>query len=423
MNRQNDKVKDLIEVRSYGSLVNFHADHEATIKGYHFTDITAQMMVTWLDSISAVISGGVHARALAGYRGVGKSHFLTALSVVLSQPELRSEVRDSHVSSSVNGLMRRKYPVAFVHRGSQETISEELKLAVAGALGVEFANLPDDTVELLRYAGESSGDVPFVVLVDTAFGRESRVSRDDGEFLGELAKIARDLNVFVGVALDDDITGADGINAAIANTFAIDYLDQEHLYQIVDTHIFTKHRQAIPSIQEIYKKFRQDLPSFVWSERRFLSLYPLHPIILEIAPTIRFYAQDFALLGFASEAGKKILGRPANSLIALDEIFDSVETTLRKAPDLEPTFEAFDQINSEAIATLPVMQRLQAKLILKALFILSLDGHGTSAAEISAAMLIYSEDPSGDSFKTVNDVLQHFTKTCPDGINQVEGRR
>ena len=395
--------------------MDFHADHEATIKGYHFTDITSQMMVTWLDSISMVASGGAHARALAGYRGVGKSHFLSALAIILSQPELRTEVRDTHVATSVNHLMRRKYPVAFVHRGSSESIAEELKLAVGSALGVDWASLPEDPLELLKYAGEESGDVPFVVLVDTAFGRESRVSRDDGEFLGQLSTLSRDLNIFVGVALDDDITGADGINAAIANTFAIDYLDQEHLYRIVDSHIFTKHRQAIPQIQEIYKKFRQELTSFTWSEQRFLSLYPLHPVILEIAPSIRFYAQDFALLGFASEAGKRILGRPSNSLIALDEIFDKVEPTLRKAEDLEDTFAAYDAIDSGGVSTLPVMKRLQAKLILKALFVLSLDGNGTSAREISAAMLIYSEGSPETSHQVVEEVLDHFQNTCPEG--------
>ena len=58
--------------------------------------------------------------------------------------------------------------------------------------------------------------------------------------------------MFVAVALDDDIAGADGINAAIARNFSIDYLDQEHLYRIVDSHIFPKHRQTRPLLHEIY---------------------------------------------------------------------------------------------------------------------------------------------------------------------------
>ena len=82
----------------------------------------------------------------------------------------------------------------------------------------------------------------------------------------------------------------------------------------------------LPLLHDIYNEFREVLPSFRWSEQRFSSLYPLHPVTLEIAPFVRLYVQDFALLGFASEAGAKILGRPANSLIGLDEVFDRVET-------------------------------------------------------------------------------------------------
>ena len=241
--------------------------------------------------------------------------------------------------------------------------------------------------ELLRVAAENAGDVPFVLIIDTAFERSSRVARNDGETLGEISEISKKLNIFVGVALDDDIAGADGVNLAIARTFAIDYLDQEHLYRIVDSHVFPKSRQTQPLIHDIYNNFRELLPYFRWSEQRFSALYPLHPIILEIAPYIRLYAPEFALLGFASDAGNKILGRPANSLIALDEVFDCVENALRKVDDLSETFASYDRLNSEVVASIPVMQRLQAKLILKGLFLLSLDGDGTSAGEISAAML------------------------------------
>ena len=43
--------------------------------------------------------------------------------------------------------------------------------------------------------------------------------------------------------------------------------------------------------------------------------------------------------------------------------------------------------NSELVARIPVMQRLQAKLILKAMLILSLEGQGTTAGEISSGKL------------------------------------
>ena len=85
----------------------------------------------------------------------------------------------------------------------------------------------------------------------------------------------------------------------------IDYLDHEHLYKIIDAKIFPKNNQKRGVITSIYENFRKVLPSFRWSEQRMSSVYPLHPVILEVAPFVRLFIQDFALLAFASQAGAK----------------------------------------------------------------------------------------------------------------------
>ncbi|NNE99972.1 MAG: hypothetical protein HKN25_13205 [Pyrinomonadaceae bacterium] len=424
MKRIQQKVKDLIEVRKYKSLHDFFVEPEKTLSTYHYTAITSELMANWIAALVDVQQGGGAAKALAGYRGVGKSHFLATFSAIISNPELRSQVTDSHVAAGTHHLRRRHYPVALVQRGTKETLTEELLSAVADAFQTEVSELPSNLEALLEFASTKAGDLPFVIIVDTASERANRVSREDGVLLGELAEIAKRYNIFICVALDDDITDADGINGSIAQSYTIDYLDQEHLHQIVNAHIYPKHRQTQSLIRQLYQDFREVIPSFRWSEPRFTSLYPLHPSILEVAPFVRFYASDFAMLGFASEAGSRILGRPANSLICLDEVFDNIESTLRKSDELNDAFEVYDKINKDVVSAIPVMQRLQAKLILKALFILSLDGDGTSASEISAAMMIYDEDQSGKSLKLIQDLLEQFVSVCPDGLwkKEEEGR-
>ncbi|HEX9961966.1 MAG TPA: DUF6079 family protein [Pyrinomonadaceae bacterium] len=420
MKRIQEKVKDLVEVRPYRGLYDFLSDSSETLSAYHFTDQTAEMMAKWLDKVADVQPHSGAAKALAGYRGVGKSHFLATLGAIVSHPELRARVTNSLVAASAQRLKRRRHPVAYVRRGTHATLLEELKDALAQAIEVEPTTLGGSLENLLKIASEKAADLPFVIIIDTAHDRANRVSRDDGVLLGELAELAKNLNLFVAVALDDDIAGADGINAAIARNYAIDYLDQEHLYRIVDTHIFPKHRQTQRLVHDIYTYFRGLLPSFRWSEQRFVSLYPLHPLILEIAPFVRLYAPDFALLGFASEAGAKILGRPANSLVGLDEVFDRTEPALRKADDLRDAFMTYDRLSSEVIAHVPVMQRLQAKLVLKALMLLSLDGDGTTASEISAAMLIYDENAPQNSIRQVEDLLETFVSIFPEAVNRRE---
>ena len=418
MKRIQKKVKDIVEVRSYKSLRDFLSKPGETLSSYHFTDFTSDLMTKFLDKLAAVQKQNGAACALAGYRGVGKSHFLATFGAIVSHFELRAKVLDRYVETGTHRLKRTNYPVAYVRRGTHDSLFEEFKEAIAKTFQIEAANLNQSLPDLLKTAVEIAGEVPLVVIVDTAFERSARVSRDDGALLGEIADLAKNLNLFVAVALDDDITDADGTNVAITKSFSIDYLDQEHLYRIVDKHIFQKQMQTQSDIHEIYTNFREVLPHFRWSEQRFASLYPLHPIILEIAPFVRLYVPDFALLGFASETGGKILGRPANSLIALDEVFDSVETALRKIEDLSDVFSVYDQLNSEVIAQIPVFQRLQAKLVLKALFLLSLKGEGATAGEISAAMLIYTEGEPRKAVQMVEELLEKFVSVFPEGVRR-----
>jgi hypothetical protein len=424
MKRIQEKVKDLIEIRPYSVLGDYFADPAATVAGYHFTDATSELMAKWLDVVAGCDSQVGAPKALAGYRGVGKSHFLAVLGAITSHPELRSKVLNAHVAASAQRLKRKKYPVAFVKRGTGPSLLEELQTALADTFELGGEGGPSGLEDLLEVCIQKNQDIPLVILVDTAREREGRVARDDGKLLGELADLIKNKSVVIGVALDDDIAGADGANAAIARNYSIDYLDQEHLYRVVETHLFPKHRQSVTVLHDIYTDLREVLPSFRWSEQRFQSLFPLHPVIMEVAPFIRLYAKDFALLGFASEAGQKAQGRPGNSLVGLDEVFDKVEGSLRRSDELKESFEAFDRINNEVIGKIPIMERLQAKLVLKALMLLSLDGEGTTASEICAAMLIYNEGEPQKPLQSVQGILEEFASALPDGIRKTaeEGR-
>lgn len=414
MKRVNEKVKDIVEIRPFKHLNDFAADPSQTLEGYHFTDITADLMAKWIDRIVGVADGKGVALALAGNRGVGKSHFLAVVNAILSQPDLRPKIADGHVATSSGRLSKQAPIIASVRRGSEPNLIDELKRAIAAALLVEASSLSDLPVEMLKHAVAQAGDRAFVLFIDTALGRDSRVARDDGPVLSEIATAAAGMKMFVGLALDDDISGADGPNAAISRSYTIDYLEQEHLYKIVNTYVFTKHSHMLPVLREIYESYREVLPGFRWSEQRFTALYPLHPACVEIAPLIRLFIHDFALLKFASEAGVKIMGRPANSLIGLDEVFDGVESRLRVVPELADVFAAFDRLESEVIAKSPVQIRLPAKLLLKGLLMLSLDGQGASSKELAASMMIYD----GAGAIDVTALLDSFAAALPGPIQK-----
>lgn len=424
MKRSQDKIRDFVEPQAFEEVQNYSADPARALAAYHFTDATADLIAQWLDALADLPRQSGAARALAGLRGVGKSHTLATFAALVSLLEARSAVTDAHVATSARRLLNRRYVVARVERGTRTTLVEELREAFVNAFGGDESEWEHEPSAMLAIAASRAVDAPLVVIVDTSFGRQTRVHRDDGPVLSELAAATEHVNAFIGLALDDDIAGADGVNVALSGSYHIDYLDPEHLYRIADLHLFQKDAQGRAALHEIYSFLRNSVPGFNWSEPRFSAIYPVHPLVADVAPAVRLYAPTFAFLPFAAAAVARATNRPAVSLVGLDEVFDRAEYELRKAEDLKEGIGVYDSLVANAVTKIPIMHRLQAKLVLKGLMILSLDGHGATAQELGAGMLLYDEKSPEEGVERVREMLSQFAEAAPPGAigkSEVEG--
>lgn len=420
MKRQQGKIKDYVDPQAVETVADFNLDPARALAAYRFTDLTSDLLARWLDSLAEVAGGRGAAHALAGFRGVGKSHTLATFAAIATSPELRRKVSDQHVAASAGRLGNNRFLVARVERGKAETLEAELAEALAGAFGDAHISpwlANDDVAAMLAVAvsraGTSQQSQRLVLIVDTAFDRTGRVGRNDGEKLSQIAHIACGAGAFVALALDDDIAGASGANAALAANYRIDYLDPEQLFRVADIYVLKKSREARQALQELYAQLRETVPGFNWTEARFAALYPIHPLIADASAAVRLYRQDFAFLPFAAEAATRAASRPASSLVLVDELFDLVEADLRRAGELADAFAAYDQIASQISQNFPVMSRLEAKLLLKALWCMSLDGRGATASDLCAALLLADEDKTGASLRRVADTLEKFQTLAP----------
>jgi hypothetical protein len=416
MKRIQDKIKDLVEPQAFDPVGNFADDPGRALAAYRFTDVTSDLLSRWLDALADTSRAGGAALALAGARGVGKSHTLAVYGALAGSERLRATVEDSHVATSARRLAGRRCAVVRVERGTRPTLAGEVAAAFSRVFGGSEAQWKGEPAEMLSIAASRASGETLVVLVDTAFNRPARVSRDDGPPLGDLAVAARSSNAFVGLALDDDIADADGANVALAGTYRIDYLDPENLFRVAEQFVLRKKPQGRGTIRDIYNSLRGAVPNFNWSEARFASLYPVHPLVAEVAAGVRLYVPGFAFLPFAAGVAARAAARPALSLVLLDEVFDATEAGLRKAPDLKEVFAAYDGLTASCVNQLPVMLRHQARLILKSLFVLSLDGRGATAGELCAALLLTDElSEAGGAARQVEEILARFAQEAGAG--------
>ncbi len=414
MKRIHDKIKDLVEPQSFEQIGNFAEDPSQALASYRITDVTSDLLARWLDALAELPPGTGVARALAGARGVGKSHTLAVFGALAGAERLRQGIDDAHVLASAQRLAGRRYLVTRVERGTRPTLGDELAASFAAFFGGSEAQWSGrDPAEVLAVAASRAGEETLVVVIDTAFNRPARVSRDDGPYLGSLAAAARELNVFLALALDDDIADADGANVAVAGTYRIDYLDPENLYRVADQFVLRKKPQVGDTLREIYQALRATVHEFNWSQARFSSVYPVHPLVAEVASGVRLFLPRFAFLPFAASAAARATSRPALSLVLLDEVFDATEEELRHSPELAQAFDTYDVLTERCIGQLPVMQRYQARLILKSLFVLSLDARDVTPGEMCAALLLTDEDAGGDAPRRVAETLARFASEAP----------
>src|SRR5918997_3338364 len=262
MKRTQDKIKDLVEPQSFEQIGNYSDDPARALAAYRFTDVTADLLARWLDVLADLSRAGGAALALAGARGVGKSHTLAVFGALAGSERLRSGVSDAHVLTSARRLAGRRYAVVRVERGSRVSLAEEMADAFARVFGGDDAQWGHDPAGMLAVAASRALDETLVVLIDTAFNRPARVRRDDGPLLGELAVTSRGVNAFVALALDDDIEGADGANVALSGTYRIDYLDPENLYRVVEQFVLRKKPQGRAALRDIYNGLRANVQGF-----------------------------------------------------------------------------------------------------------------------------------------------------------------
>jgi hypothetical protein len=415
MKRIQDKIKDLVEPQTFEQVGDYAEDPAQALAAYRFTDVTSDLLSRWLHVLANLPPGRGAAYALAGPRGVGKSHTLSVFGALVGSERLRQGAEDANVASSAEKLAGRRFSVVRVERGTRSSLVEELAVAFAAFFGGSETQWGGHPAEVLAVAASRAAGETLVVIVDTDFNRPARVSRDDGPVLAALATAADDLSAFVALALDDDIAGADGANVALAGAFRIDYLDPENLYRVADQFVLRKRPKVGDTLREIYQDLRANVQDFNWSQQRFASVYPVHPLVAEVSAGVRLYVPSFAFLPFAATSAARATSRPALALVLLDEVFEATEEELRRHAELRNAFTAYDHLTERCIGLMPIMQRYRARLILKSLLILSLDGRGATPREMCAALLISDEAEGRDAAKHAGETLTHFARSAAPG--------
>ena len=234
MKRTQDKIKDLVEPQEFDDVRDFAADPARALAAYRFTDATSDLLARWLDALADLPRGHGAAHALAGMRGVGKSHTLATFGALIAAADehQHAQITDAHVALSARRLVARRHlsPRRTRHAPTSGTNSSKPSSRRAGRERGLIGRATPPSGSRRPPRASAHGHTSSSWIRPSGAKPASSATRA----LRAICRAAREANAFVALALDDDIAGARASTSRSRGTFQIDYLEPEHLYHVAN---------------------------------------------------------------------------------------------------------------------------------------------------------------------------------------------
>ncbi len=408
------QIKSFVGLRQIDQVTRFDAvSDEQVVRSFRFTEQLADTVTRLLE----VVASGRGAMAIVGERGVGKSHVLSIVRSLASQPFILSLVEESPVTGSLHQVVNSHISsegISMMTIGFDPEKGLNFLRAFPKAPGFDGELPPKFSVDQIDELIERriSRSETFAIFVD---GISPLLAQPTGqqlfEWLSYLAKEAQGGRFALIVTLNSELVMPGAMYAKeLAQLFQYETIDIDNYVQLIAQHICCKNEQQFKALSNLYDDLRGRMPHFTGSRESFIWLYPLHPVVLDVASSMRRYAKTFSLIGFITGVGPRALVRRAMNLICLDDLFESFEFDIRKNPELASTFLVYDKLFGTVIPRLG-QHSLYGKMMLKSLLLLSLRGRPVTAMDIADGVMLYDErDP--DNF---TNTLERICKSIVEG--------
>ena len=443
------QIKAYVDLSHYDEITTFAGvEAERVVQSYLVTGESGGIAARIIENLAAPLSTSSAIQIISGQRGTGKSHLLSFLRAIIGVKSLRTAHSDARLTSALR-LLADRSPVALELNfagNTQQAFESTLRTALSGALGkandfnderwsqaVATERIFEQVISALPL------DAQLVLFIDNLSSRwrtTPSVIEADLKWLTLLAQQAGSLPLRAVIALDESdfesrnselhhtrgetLMPSSPLRVPPLNAAPVHYLSPGNLHEIIAQHLLRKTPKQINELHALYQQLKGRLPHFGWPEDEFVAYYPVHPALNRLAPMIRAHSRSFSLPGFIASSAARALNRPSLSLVVLDEVFDRYEYELRKDEALAAAFAFYDELASKAVTSLPVMDRLWAKMLAKSLFLFSLTPHPVSVITLADSQLLCEEGGGENGYERAARILTHFEQTCSAAI-EAEG--
>ncbi|MFY9223915.1 MAG: response regulator [Blastocatellia bacterium] len=417
------QIKSFVSLHQFNQITQFElVSDEQNVKAYQFTEDLQELAIRILVNAAA----GIGTQAIVAERGMGKSHLLNLVRSLANRPRFVNLLQEQNTVSAFEKLALPKLPSdGFPTLILGFDLEKGLNLVKAypiipGTENLSPENLITQVDDIIDQKIRTGVQIALFIDGISQFLVDPQQGGPLLEWLQELAKEAVNGKFSLVITLDQNV--AEGTLKKILSTiFKYEYINISSIVNIIDKKIFVKTQSQRLQVESLYSDLRRRIPYFSSSQSQFAQLYPLHPLVVKLAPAVRRYARSFSLFGFITAVSSRALLRRAFNLICLDEVFDSFEFDLRKHPSLTETFVLYDYLFNKYIPSLPQPQPLYAKMMLKALLIFSLAGQSVAAKSLADSVMLYDERDPLSFIEMLNSIMARLAATSSGIVVSAEG--
>lgn len=329
-----------------------------------------------------------------GNYGTGKSHLLTFLSLILSNPEIVQYIQDEDLKEEFAALDKEFLVVKYELPGQDKSLESIFQYRVKKQLkeiyDVDISSIdfnekdPKELVEeILLKIKEKYPNKGLIVIFDEYSdflkSKESYKQNRDLQFTRQIAECSKNQDFILMLSMQEYIFSnpeykdkADLINK-IEKRFLKFNITSENIEDIIAKRMVTKTPNQIEELKNQFETIRDKFPNIALEEDRYINLFPVHPYLIEMLSRLTLF-ENRSILMFISDQTKKIQDKEFPDFITYDLIYDEMiesEHTVKNNEMVKPVVEIVKSLR-DIIPRLNSQYQDRAKTLIDALAIKNL---------------------------------------------------
>ena len=329
-----------------------------------------------------------------GNYGTGKSHLLTFLSLILTNPEMVQYIQDDELKEEFASIDKEFLVVKYELPGQDKSLEDiffyRVKKQLKENYDVDISDIdinekdPKELVEeILLKIKEKYPNKGLIVIFDEYSdflkSKESFKQNRDLQFTRQIAECSKNQDFILMLSMQEYIFSnpeykdkADLINK-IEKRFLKFNITSENIEDIIAKRMVTKTPNQIEELKNQFDTIKEKFPNIALEEDRYINLFPVHPYLIEMLSRLTLF-ENRSILMFISDQTKKIQEKEFPAFITYDLIYDELiesEHTVKNNEMVKPIIEVVKSLR-DIIPRLDSQYQDRAKTLIDALAIKNL---------------------------------------------------